>query len=397
MTWFSGLVRRTWWRWLGGMIVCSTFAGCGSREIETAYGRSRGKSINGTTVLAELMRDRGHTTRAAVRYSEALGDWAQVIVRFAPFPGPMSQPEAAWLERWLAAGSGRQLIYIPRDYEADAEFWTRMMAAAPPGTVNPAATKLEAQRDQLRHLETPRLEKAKNPASERNWFTTEPSNPTRPAEEMTAQTLGGPWAEGIDPAAAALPIHEAIRAENNEDVLLTGEGRKLVVAWPYSNDQDEDGSVLIIANGSFLLNAALLNRSRRSLATQVVDWIGEGPRHVAFVEGASVADAADEAESSPFHLLTVEPFDWIIAHLAVFGVLLCLSLAVTLGRSRSEPLDAIERPSVHPVALGAILARTRQLAYAQELLVNYRRWRHPPTSISRTDPNSPSPRRVPRA
>ena len=45
-------------------------------------------SLNGTSVLAEMLEDRGHEVRAAIRLNEELADWAGGIVRFAPYPGP---------------------------------------------------------------------------------------------------------------------------------------------------------------------------------------------------------------------------------------------------------------------------------------------------------------------
>ena len=392
----AGRGRPLWLGWLASLALAIGLAGCGAPEVETTYGRSRGQSINGTNTLSELIRDRGHPTRVAIRYNEVLADWAQVVVRFAPYPGPPSRAEADWLGEWLNSGPGRKLVYVPRDYEANTEFWARMLAATPPGTAAADRQRIQARRDEVRQAAGDQPAKAEHPAAVRDWFGTEPTNKPRPAEVTVCRQLAGPWADGVDPGSASLPAHEAIQADNNEDVLLTGDGKKLVVAWNYSNDESQDGSVLVVANGSFLLNAALLNPARRPLATRVVDWIGAGSSHVALVEGAYVLDEPGAGSSSTFHLLTVEPFGWIAAHLAVFGGLLGLAIATTLGRPRPEPLGEIERPSAHPVALGAILARTRQEAVARELITTYRRWRHPAPASPRTDP-SPSSRRVPRA
>ncbi len=382
---------------LSGIILGSSLVGCGSTEVETTYGRSRGLSINGTNAFAELLRAKGHSVRAAVRYNEILGHWAAVLIRFAPHSGPPSRDEAEWLSHWLDDGPGRKLIYIPRDYAANAEFWARMLQATPPGTTDAERQAIQARRDAAPVVETVRSGKSNPPADARKWFATEPTNRDQPAEVSLSQHLDGPWAEGVDSAAAALPVHESIRADNDENVLLTGDGKKLVVAWTDTNDESAAGQVLIVANGSFLLNAALLNKARRPLATRVVDWVGDGSSHVAFVEGAYALDEDNAAAPSPFHLLMVEPFGWITTHLAIFGGLLCLALAAPLGRSCPEPPSAIERPSAHPVALGAILARTRQGTVAHETLVAYRRWRHPSAATPRIKPASPSSRRVPHA
>ncbi len=386
---------------LGALMLCLSMIGCAGRpDVETTYGRSRGKSINGTNALADLIRARGHNVRSAIRYNEVLGDWAKIVVRFAPYPGPPAAEEADWLNDWLRDAPGRKLVYIPRDFDSAPEFWSGMLAALPSKAPDADREKLEARRAESQAWPTQLPERAKRPASPDDWFGTEPDDPKKPNDVAVCRDLRGPWSTGLDPTAAALPRHETLRAEMNEEVFLSGDGRKLAVSWSFRVDEEGDdrANVLVLANGSFLLNAGLLNKARRPLAARVVDWIGDGPSNVAFVEGARVlADPDDAAETSTFHLLTVEPFDWVTAHLGFFGILLCLSLAARIGRPRPEPLGEIERPSAHPIALGAILARTRQVAVAEELIATYRRWRHPSASPARTESSPTSPRRAPRA
>ena len=144
-------------------------------------------------------------------------------------------------------------------------------------------------------------------------------------------------------------------------------------------------AVLTVANGSFLLNAALLNRARRPLAIRAVDWLGPGPRKVAFVDGAKVLEAGRRGRRRPRRsgCLQVPPFGWVVGHLAAFGVLLCLSLAATLGRPRPAPSSGTERPSAHPEALGSLLARTGRADFARPS------WK--PTAAGDAPPRPPPP------
>ena len=385
-------------RILGLILVSLATIGCDSTDVQTTYGRSRGQSINGTNVLADLIRRRGHTVRAAVRYNEVLANWADVLIRFAPHPGPPSEAEAEWLTGWLGSGSARKLIYVVRDYDTGPEFWARMLAALPPSGMETERTRIKSRQTESQGWATSLPARAKEPADRDSWFGTAPGNPARPNEVTTCQTLTGPWADGIDAKAAALPVHEAIQADNDEEIFLDSDAGKLVVRWTYREDENNDeGEVLILANGSFLLNAGLLNQARRPLAIRVADWVGDAPRHVAFVEGSNVLDAEGAGTTSPFHLLTVTPFNWIGGHLAAFGLLFALALAPTLGRPRPEPSGAIERPSAHPIALGAILARTAQADHAREIMSRYRQWRHPAGSTGPTGSTSPTPHRASRA
>ena len=72
--------------------------------------------------------------------------------------------------------------------------------------------------------------------------------------------------------------------------------------WQRSND----ARVLVVANGSFLLNATLVNRARRPLALRVARWAGDEPMHVAFVEGSFVL-GDPPAQPSVFGLLKIPP------------------------------------------------------------------------------------------
>jgi hypothetical protein len=97
---------------LSVLVSCALFAlsaGCASGP-ETEYSASRAASLNGTSVFAELLRQRGHTVRAAVRLTDELAEWAEGIVRFAPYPGPPEAEEAKWILNWLAEYPERWLI-----------------------------------------------------------------------------------------------------------------------------------------------------------------------------------------------------------------------------------------------------------------------------------------------
>ena len=83
-------------------LIALAFRGC-APALDATYGKSRGTSLNGTSVLAKMLRDSGHEVRTAIRLNDELADWARAIVRFAPYPGPPSREEAAWYRNWLAA------------------------------------------------------------------------------------------------------------------------------------------------------------------------------------------------------------------------------------------------------------------------------------------------------
>jgi hypothetical protein len=345
-------------------------AGCG-RAPDTAYGASRGASLNGTGALAALYRRHGHEVRTAWRLTDELAGWADFIVRFAAIPGPVPEDEAQWYGEWLDAGTGRALVYVVRDYDAQADYWSLVLEATTGGSEADAELRLEAESKRGQALDwVARLPaRADKPADADVWFAVAPAvNP--PA---TCKSLGGPWAEDIDAKAAAVSVHEPLKA-GQERVLLTGDGHVLAMDWG-----DENGAVLVVASGSFLLNLPLVNPARRPLAERVVEWSGDAHRRVAFVDGPSVLGYPEDPPTLPELIIRIVSFRWVAIHFAIFGVVACLALAPRLGRARPEPPSDADRPAAHAEALGSLLARSRAADTARVLLATYRRWRFPRT------------------
>jgi hypothetical protein len=348
-----------------GALAGLLLSGC-SAELDASYGRSHGQSLNGTGVLAALFRAEGHDVRAALRLTNELSAWADVIVRFAPYPGPPARPEADWYHGWLNRAAGRRLIYVPRDFDAQPGYWSwvreHLSADASPRLRKHVEEQLRSAQDWPKFLHR----EPKEVASPQDWFEV---TPAANATEQTCKTLEGPWAEGVDPARAALSRRRTLQVES-ETVLLRGDEKPLAIEWNRYNAS----AVLVVANGSLLLNAPLVNAARRPLALRVVDWAGEGPLRVAFVEGNSLLGEGP-GPLSVFALLKVPPFGWVAAQLFALGLAACLARAPRLGRPTPEPPSGEDRPSAHPEALGALLARTRQADAAHALLDAYRRWR----------------------
>src|SRR5262249_15502550 len=82
------------------MLGALGLSGC-SKDLNTSYGRVRGDSINGTGVFADALRSEGHDVRVVRRLTDELAEWSDLIVRFAPYPGPPEREEADWYLEWL--------------------------------------------------------------------------------------------------------------------------------------------------------------------------------------------------------------------------------------------------------------------------------------------------------
>jgi hypothetical protein len=374
-----GMIEMTHRRragWLFALVAIGSIAGCGETQLDTSHGQTRGKSVNGTGVFLELIRDRGHEVRTARRLNDELGEWAETIVRFAPYAGPIEQDEAQWFLDWQLARPGRRLIFVCRDGGAEAEYWAAALASLPADAPQEQRDRIEAKLEAASgwgsQLPPPGIE----PADPTVWFSLDESL----GRPIICSTLEGPWAEGVDPASAELPVNRGLMSVSEvETPLLIGDGRILAMDWVWemADGPNDPSEVLVIVNGSFLLNAALVPPGRRPLALRAAEWAGDEPRNIAFVEGSFLL--GDEAPMpTPFDVIRQIPELGMVAiHFMVLALVAALSRAVILGRPRPAPASGADRPRAHAEALGYLMSRIGSERAAVALLDSYRRWRRP--------------------
>jgi len=353
------------------VILCAaTLSGC-AQGPETSYGSARGGSINGTGAFAALLRHRGHEVRSAWRLSESLSAWADVIVRFASTPGPPDRDEAEWFGAWLEAKEDRSLIYVVRDYDSEAEYWSLVLDQLDDSAEAEPCAEAESRRSKAASWVSRLPSQTSHPADALAWFAI--ASAIEPP--AVCKSLDGALAFGVDAERAGITVHAPLK-RGEESSLLEGDGKTLAEEW-----EVQSGSrIMVIANASFLVNLALINPERRIMAGRVADWLGDPPLKVALVEGFS---PIGDLESPPtlFDLIArIEGFRWAAIQLGLFGLLACLARAPTLGRPRPEPASDADRPAAHAEALGALLQRTRNPTAALEQVVRYRAWRSPRTA-----------------
>jgi hypothetical protein len=351
-------------------LVLALARGLGNAHaLETGYGSMLGSSVNGTGAFAGLLRIQGHTVRTAWRLTDELAGWADVIVRFAFAPGPPDREEARWYEDWLENRPGRALIYVVRDYDAEADYWNLVVDQLSGSPDEDRRKQAEANRDRACNWVSRLPTREEKPADPELWFAVGgAADPPR-----RCQQLGGPWAKDVDAASAGLTVHEPL-AGKHDGVLLTGDGDVLALDW----EIDGGSRVLAIANGSFLFNLPMVNPARRPLAERTVEWVGPKRRRVAFVAGPLSLGA--EAPPTLIDLVVrIKTFRWVALHLGLFGLVACLARAPRLGRPSPEASSDAPRPAAHAEAVGVLLERSRGLATAKDLLDTYRHWRFPQT------------------
>lgn len=364
-------------------------SGC-APGVETSYGRSRTRSVNGTGLVAGMFRQRGHEVRTAVRLTDELHNWADVIVRFATRPGPPDLDEAGWYQTWLDAAPERRLVYVPRDYDAEADYWTRVREQLPANASERLRERVDEALDRAERWPSRMPPPAPEQAGPGDWFAVQSAGKAAMSSARKAticDRLDGPWSSGVDVRGAALVRDDTLRA-NDETVLLSGDDRPLAMSWNTPNGS----RVLVVASGTFLLNGALAGRPARwPLAWRTVDWAGQAwgdeteeagpvtPRRVAFVEGRYVTGEAAGPPSIFDVLRNLRPFLIVTLQALALGVAATLSMALSLRKRRGEEGSDADRPVAHPEALGALLARASQASEARAVLETYRRWRTSPT------------------
>jgi hypothetical protein len=322
-----------------------------------------------------MFEQAGHRVRTSTRLSPRI-DRVDVIVWVPDSFRPPSREAEIYLEHWLAAAPDRTLVYVGRDFDAAPRYWERVLPAALP------ATALEVQRRWATSRSEYDAQRRRLPAEyDGPWFTFRRSDARR-----EVRSLQGPLSEGIDATRAeivlrgqfALPPAASLEDDDGhgellETVPLLTSADELVVgavARPYW-----DGSqVLVVANGSFLLNLPLVNHQHRKLAGRLIGQCGPPGQSVVFLESGPDGVRISDRETETHHLVrafTQWPINCILMHLMGLGIVYCVFAFPIFGRPRELAADSPSDFGKHVDALGGLLERTGDAAYAQARLRHY--------------------------
>jgi hypothetical protein len=380
-------------RAVGAVVICVVLlviylgSGGAKGELSTKYGQRRGAgaadSVNGTAVLAELFEQQKHRVNTATQLSRRL-DMYQTIVWAPDDFGPPSLPARQFLDAWLAAGSGRTVVYIGRDYDAAGEYWQRMVNQVDD-------ERLEDYQRRLAHAESEfAARRSAFPQHEPcEWFTMESGQPARKIPD-----LDGPWSEGVDASKTVIVLAGRLDIpEEGEDALGTaplgttpwdGSNAKVEVLLQSENDilahryqQPNWGKsqVIVIANGSFTLNMGLVNKEHRKLAGKLVAECG-APGRVAFLESGSQGLNVDKGdapkdENYALRIFMIWPVSFIFIHFAALGIAYCISVFPIFGRARTLPGELRSDFGQHVAALGELFQKTKDTFFAESRIRQY--------------------------
>lgn len=337
-------------------------SGCGGGELDSTYGRTSPRyfptSVNGTDVLAGMFQAAGH--EVVTRRMLITSRFAKVqTVVWVPneFSAP-GKEVCEWFDGWLADEPDRTLIYVGRGYDAEPTYWRKAAELVPQErraryVSQQAIAEVFFRRrlqDSKRELECP-------------WFKIERVTSGR------AELVSGPWVDTtdrkFDPQKAELDFSDWLVPVGPVRALVDTPVHPLV--WSKSVDTGRgDSQLIVVNNGAFLLNLPLVNHEHRTLAAALVSTVS-APGEVVFLESGPGDPPIDPpAAGSPLaRLFGAWPLNVILLHLAALGIIFCFARWPIFGRPRLPAAETIADFGKHVAAVGRLLARSRDWAYAQ--------------------------------
>jgi hypothetical protein len=370
-----------------GVLLALAGSGCRDSELDTVYGKRRGvyggASVNGVGVLAGMFEEAGFRVLTK-RHLCPKFDSCQVVVWA---PNDLAPPDAKtrqFFERWLRTGSGRTLVYIGRDYDAAGAYWDHVQPLAPPEQAVEVVRRSAQARVQHAQAVTERPRE-----EDGGWFRVQRDQPKRFLGRRSSPfpKWSGSWSKrpDLDPANFDLEIQARYEVPAEEDepgpgdpfrseILLAADDDVLVRRLTL--DDRQTGQILLVTNGSFLLNLPLVEKEHRKLAAQLIADCGPSASQVIVLESGKggppvLEKEPGEAGQTGFEAFTVWPMGAILLHFVVAGLVLLVGRMAVFGRPGEWALGSASDFGKHVQALGELLERTQDVPYAQQRLTDY--------------------------
>ncbi|MFN3150547.1 DUF4350 domain-containing protein [Bremerella sp.] len=374
------------------LLLACVVVGCGrpDNKLRTGYGKRTGNqagSVNGTKAFSEMFREAGYYVRSYGVVSPSMLRH-DVIVWFPDsFDGPTPELRDTILN-WLDEEEGRTFIYVGRDFDASIQYWSDVL-----DKVDPAA-KFDAMRQRGLAIESfDELRNYQSSKADYSFFKIE-----RDAPQRVAKSLTGPWAKGIDTSKTQIElrskmipadedtIYEGFNAYDEDappihlvedtEILLGTTGNEAIVARLGSDYSDNQ--IILINNGSFLLNLPLVNPEHRKLAAKLVNQCDQSyyaPDSVAFLEtegGVRIMNADQSTDgNSGWEWLSKWPLNLVGLQMAWWLIVLCFALYPIFGRAKRLPAAETSDFKKHIDSVGDLLQATDDHGYAQLRVQQY--------------------------
>jgi hypothetical protein len=359
--------------WVAMVAIVLLSAGCEDR-IETEYGGRtgplQGPSVNGTAVLADMLADAGHSIISRTSLSPGINDSADVIIWF-PDDFRVPDPKVVrWLENWLSSGGGRTVVYVGRDFDAAVEYWRTVAPSAPPEQAGEFKLRRDDAEDAFTQMRSSVLD-----GESCNWFTVKSL-----VKPKRVTTLAGPWSAGVDVKNSDLRLYSTYQFDSGDEVLLADGTDTLAARRLFYSAESWGGAMppnqlIVVTNGSFLLNLQLVNHEHRKLAAHLIDELPQSAR-VVFLESGPGGPPIRDAEPAPrppngLEVFAIFPLGAVLLHIAALGLVFCFARMPIFGVPRDPRGVSLSDFGKHVSAFGELLHLTRDRGYAQSRLDHY--------------------------
>ena len=369
----STSVKTAWIFVLAITLLWAT--GC-QQELETGYGRAHGTdytdSVNGTIVFDRMIKS---SRRRIDHYRKVSPRWYDYDTIFW-IPDHIIAPQQEAIdkaEQWVASGDDKTLVYVARDYDAAIVYWEQLKNDSEwdsqyARNYADALSRLSAQGDQLKDNDC-------------DWFD------WRIQPFQTAKQISGSLAQSVETQQAevhyaSLPVPGDIETtgkfnDYDVEVMLTVDNQPMV--YSLTKENWNGSRIIIVGNGSFILNLPLTSRGNRQLAENLVETAEEidYDRHdILFVENdkqIAISDVEAPDNSSKWAWITKPPLRYIVPNLVFWCMLFCFVYFPIFGRP-----GRIERKSTanfkdHIFALARLISGTQNRSQPMSWLEQYRK------------------------
>lgn len=436
--------------------IAPMLSGCEDDELPSGYGRVDdpamaapgyfSESVNGTRVLFEMFRAAGHNVETCDRFSQRL-EQADCLVWFMPNHPVPSVEAITLLEGWLENGPNRTLILVGPGYDAEIDYWRKVLPEIE--GINGTETKKLKQKAEgrqdlaetlfafrhLNHLDD-------GPVS-CEWFSVEGR---RPPDEENAENEDGDtrersfkriegrelveeerkrgsvdeeredwidsyfqaeyyepfrvtqlsgerrWTEHINVEEAEILLYDRMIPGDDMDVLLECEDGMLV-----GRQHVGQGQLLVVANGSFLLNMPLVNTEHRRLAGKLVAEVGDTPQRVYFLQAwddMEEDDAPPEEHQAPVGLILLQlwPANVVFFHCLALGIVIAFFLVPIFGRRKRMKRKDLADFGEHINAMADMLEDTGDVDYCRRKIEQYQAMTE---DRKKRPPGAPPPEKAP--
>lgn len=388
------------------------------------------RSLSGLGLHREIWETAGAKSIIAKKLSPRL-DSVEVIVLVGQTFAPPGEQARAWLEDWLAAETGRSVIYFGRDLNGEVYYRQRTLSQ-----LDSSRSKIAEQdlaRAQVRELRDRVREVPESTFC--RWFYLDVQHGRTTYTQFDGpwagdlQGLAGQWPVGIalqtpqaqdwqnlkpswlttPKAATSTPVFDPFASEDGTvrrsrwqldeletDTLWDAEFQDVPVAQTLltaadgvplvtrlTSDKFSGSQIIVVANAAPFLNATLIEPLHRGVAEKLVDMClpAEKVALLAYDSNGILISSIPESDArgAGLEMFLVWPLYALTIPLALIGIVLCMAVAPILGRPKSLPKRSVSDFGLHVDAVGKLLRETQDLAYATSIIeVYFRRVRGEP-------------------